>query len=253
MTNKHRQRILITGAARRLGAELARAAAMDGMETWLHCHHSLAEAEQLAAEIRQEGGVARVLQADLADPQACRELMAAACADGPLDALVNNASCFHYDTAADFDSAGLAAHIAVNLAAPAILTAELAGHLPDTGRACVINMLDAKLFGMNPDYFTYTISKAGLQAVGEMTARAFAPRLRVNGIAPGITLPSGNQNQAEFEQAHKRNLLGSGAKTAEIVAAMRLILASPSMTGHVIVLDGGAHLSPPDRDVAFLS
>jgi len=246
-------RILITGAARRLGAELALAAAEDGMQVILHCNQSRDAAEGLAEKITAAGGQAEILSADLADAAACEQLMEAAFAGGPLTGLINNASLFRYDRADDFTAAGLAAHIAVNLTAPAILTAQMARRLPETDRACVINMLDAKLFGMNPDYFTYTLSKAALQAMGQMTAQNFAPKLRVNAIAPGITLPSGGQTQEEFEEAHKHNLLGKGAKTAEIVAAMRLILTSPSMTGHVIVLDGGAHLSPPARDVAFLA
>jgi len=246
-------RILITGAARRLGAELALAAAEDGMQVILHCNQSRDAAEGLAEKITAAGGQAEILSADLADAAACEQLMEAAFAGGPLTGLINNASLFRYDRADDFTAAGLAAHIAVNLTAPAILTAQMARRLPETDRACVINMLDAKLIGMNPDYFTYTLSKAALQAMGQMTAQNFAPKLRVNAIAPGITLPSGGQTQEEFEEAHKHNLLGEGAKTAEIVAAMRLILTSPSMTGHVIVLDGGAHLSPPARDVAFLA
>jgi NAD(P)-dependent dehydrogenase (short-subunit alcohol dehydrogenase family) len=246
-------RILITGAARRLGAELALAAAEDGMQVILHCNQSRDAAEGLAEKITAAGGQAEILSADLADAAACEQLMEAAFAGGPLTGLINNASLFRYDRADDFTAAGLAAHIAVNLTAPAILTAQMARRLPESDRACVINMLDAKLFGMNPDYFTYTLSKAALQAMGQMTAQNFAPKLRVNAIAPGITLPSGGQTQEEFEEAHKHNLLGEGAKTAEIVAAMRLILTSPSMTGHVIVLDGGAHLSPPARDVAFLA
>jgi NAD(P)-dependent dehydrogenase (short-subunit alcohol dehydrogenase family) len=253
MNETHPGRILITGAARRLGAELALAAAEDGMQVILHCNQSRDAAEGLAEKITAAGGQAEILSADLADAAACEQLMEAAFAGGPLTGLINNASLFRYDRADDFTAAGLAAHIAVNLTAPAILTAQMARRLPETARACVINMLDAKLFGMNPDYFTYTLSKAALQAMGQMTAQNFAPKLRVNAIAPGITLPSGGQTQEEFEEAHKHNLLGEGAKTAEIVAAMRLILTSPSMTGHVIVLDGGAHLSPPARDVAFLA
>ena len=245
-------RILITGAARRLGAELALAAAADGMQVILHCNRSREAAEGLAQKITTAGGQAEILTADLADAAACEQLMEAAFAGGPLTGLINNASLFQYDRAEDFSAAGLAAHMAVNLTAPAILTTQMARRLPDSARGCIINMLDAKLFGMNPDYFTYTLSKAALQVMGQMTAQNFAPKLRVNAIAPGITLPSGGQTQAEFEQAHKHNLLGAGAETAEIVAAMRLILNSPSMTGHVIVLDGGAHLSPPARDVAFL-
>ena len=256
MVNSNQQKtngkILITGGAKRVGAALVRAAAEDGWQVLIHCHQNREDAELLAETLGKQFLTPQILQADLADADACKALMQEACADGPLDALVNNASRFSYDTADSFDAADLAAHMAVNLAAPAILTSEMAKALGKTHKGVVINMLDAKLFGMNPDYFTYTLSKAALHTMSQMSAQYFAPNLRINGIAPGITLPSGGQNEVEFQQAHKRNPLGQGADISEIVAAMRLILHAPSMTGHHIVLDGGAHLQPAPRDVAFL-
>lgn len=256
MTNSDQQtkirKILITGGAKRVGAALVRAAAEDGWQVLIHCNRNVTEAEQLADLLGTSHLKPRILQADLSDGEACKQLIQAACTDGPLDALVNNASLFQYDTADAFKTEDLARHMAVNVAAPALLTAEMARLLGTTHKGVVINMLDAKLFGMNPDYFTYTLSKAALSTMSQMSAQYFAPNLRVNGIAPGITLPSGGQSEAEFLQAHKRNPLGQGADVAEIVAAMRLILNAPSMTGHHIVLDGGAHLQPAPRDVAFL-
>lgn len=246
------RKILITGGAKRVGAALVRAAAEDGWQVLLHCNQNLAEAERLADSLGERYLKPRILQADLSDAEACKRLMQAACQDSPLEALVNNASLFRYDSAEAFDTEDLAAHMAVNVAAPAILTAEMAKALGASHKGVVINMLDAKLFGMNPDYFTYTLSKAALSTMSQMSAQYFAPNLRINGIAPGITLPSGGQSEAEFQQAHKRNPLGQGADVAEIVAAMRLILDAASMTGHHIVLDGGAHLQPAPRDVAFL-
>ena len=246
------RKILITGGAKRVGAGLTRAAAADGWEVLIHCHQNRQAADALAAELQQDGATASVLQADLADEAACRQLMQSAFETGPLDALINNASLFRYDDTAAFKSEDIAAHMAVNLAAPARLTADMVAALKGRHHGVVINMLDAKLFGLNPDYFTYTLSKAALKTMTEMMAQAFAPHLRINAIAPGITLPSGGQSQAEFEEAHKRNPLGKGAEIAEIVAAMRLLLNATSMTGHHIVLDGGAHLCPEARDVAFL-
>ena len=128
----------------------------------------------------------------------------------------------------------------------------MAERLPQGVSGCVINMLDAKLFGMNPDYYSYTLSKSALHTLTIMAAQAYAPRLRVNAIAPGILLPSGGQSEAEFQASHKRNLLGQGAEIPEVVAAMRLLLSAKSITVEVIVLDGGAHLHPRARDVAFL-
>lgn len=245
-------KMLVTGGAKRVGAALVRAAAEDGWNVFIHCHNNLDEAETLADELGKNHLRPAILQADLADAEACKSLMAAACADGPLDALINNASQFTYDQVDAFKTEDLASHMAVNVAAPAILIAEMATALGSAHKGVVINMLDAKLFGMNPDYFTYTLSKAALHTMSQMSAQYFAPNLRVNNIAPGITLPSGGQTEAEFLLAHKRNPLGQGADIAEIVAAMRLIVSAPSMTGHTIVLDGGAHLQPAPRDVAFL-
>ena len=157
-----------------------------------------------------------------------------------------------YDEITEFSAQTLQSHMAVNVAAPAILTAEFAKNISHENQGCVINMLDSKLFGLNPDYFTYTLSKAALQNFGILAAQAYAPKLRVNSIAPGITLPSGSQTQEEFEKSHQRNLLGKGADTKDIVAAARLILSTNSMTGETIILDGGAHLQPLPRDVAFM-
>ena len=245
-------KILITGAAKRVGAALAHAAAEDGWQVIIHYHSHQADAEALADEIGKAYLRPQILQADLADADACKQLMSDACAQRPITALINNASLFSYDEADAFQPDQLAAHMAVNVTAPAILIAEMHKALGDAGKGVIINMLDAKLFGMNPDYFTYTLSKAALQTMGQMSAQYFAPKLRINGIAPGITLPSGGQTEVEFLAAHKRNPLAQGADISEIVAAMRMILGAPSMTGHNIVLDGGAHLHPAPRDVAFI-
>lgn len=250
------KKILITGAAKRLGRHLAEACLADGWHVVLHCHRSVTEAEELVTDWQRKAGKdavsAEIVTADLADADACEALIKDATKTGPLHALINSASQFAYDDPHDFSASQAHNHLAVNLIAPALLMRDFVAQLPKNVTGSVINMLDSKLFGLNPDYYSYTLSKAGLQSLGMMAAQAYAPQCRVNAIAPGITLPSGGQNETEFQQAHRRNLLEQGATVPEIVAAMRLLLTSSSMTGHTIVLDGGAHLNPPMRDVAFL-
>ena len=249
-------KILVTGAARRIGAALVAALASDGWEVVLHYNSRQQEAEALCATLTDKGCKVTAISADLSLADAPDALMAAASHSGPVTAVINNASLFSYDCADSVSPELIARHMAVNLSAPALLTKALYQQLPETMpegmTGCVINMLDAKLFGINPDYFSYTLSKAAAHSLTQISAQAYAPRLRVNAIAPGIVLPSGGQSQAEFEKSHKRNLLGQGATIPEIVAAMRLLLSASSMTGEVVILDGGAHLRPPARDVAFL-
>jgi NAD(P)-dependent dehydrogenase (short-subunit alcohol dehydrogenase family) len=236
---------IVTGGAKRIGAALVRALAADGWHVLIHCHQSVSEAEALAAEL----GNAAVVQADLADADAAERIIAATEGLPPPRLLVNNASRFVHDDIADFTPEGWAAHLEVNLRAPALLSRVFAGR---AGEGLIVNLLDAKLAALNPDFFSYTVSKIGLAGVTELCARAFAPAIRVNAIAPSVTLVSGPQSRANFEQVHGLNALGRGVDVAEIVGALRFIIASPSMTGVTILLDGGQRFLSLPRDVQFL-
>jgi NAD(P)-dependent dehydrogenase (short-subunit alcohol dehydrogenase family) len=147
---------------------------------------------------------------------------------------------------ADFDL-----HMAVNLRAPLLLSQALARQLPAGETGVIVNMLDQKLFNLNPDFLTYTLSKVGLQGLTTLLAQSFAPRLRVAGIAPGLTLRSGSQTDARFAQQHTENPLGIGVTPADLVRALRFIVATPTFTGDVLVVDSGEHLSGRPRDIAF--
>lgn len=244
---------LVTGAAKRIGAAMARALAADGWRVVIHCHRSADQAEALQAEIEGEGGIARVVRADLAEADAAERLIAqAASPEAPLGLLVNNASRFDYDTHLDFDVEGWTRHLDVNLRAPALLTRAFATALPADANGLVVNMLDVKLFSLNPDFFTYTISKYGLLGLTELSARALAPRIRVNGIAPAVTMVSGPQSRENFDKAHTHNPLKRGVQVEEIVAALRFIVATPTLHGQVITLDAGQRLMGMPRDVAFM-
>ena len=236
---------IVTGGARRIGAELVRALAADGWHVLIHYRHSRAEAEALAAEV----GDAAIVEADLADPAAADAIIAAAEALPPLRLLVNNASLFTHDDIADFTPESWAAHLDVNLRAPALLSRAFAAR---AGHGLIVNMLDAKLASLNPDFFSYTISKIGLGGLTELCARAFAPHIRVCGIAPAVTMVSGPQSRANFDKVRAMNALGRGIDVAEIVGALRFIVATPTLTGHTILLDGGQHFLSLPRDVQFL-
>jgi NAD(P)-dependent dehydrogenase (short-subunit alcohol dehydrogenase family) len=236
---------IVTGGAKRIGAEIVRALAADGWHVVIHYHDSQAEAEALAAEV----GNAATICADLTDPDAADIILAAAAGLPPLRLLVNNASVFAHDDIGDFTAESWAAHLDVNLRAPAFLSRAFAAF---AGRGLIVNMLDAKLASLNPDFFSYTISKIGLGGLTELCARAFAPDIRVCGIAPSVTMVSGPQSRANFDKVRNMNALARGVDVAEIVGALRFILATPSVTGHTILLDGGQRFLSLPRDVQFL-
>jgi NAD(P)-dependent dehydrogenase (short-subunit alcohol dehydrogenase family) len=236
---------IVTGGARRIGAQLSRALAADGWHVLVHHNRSADEAQALAAEI---GG--STVQADLADVNAAARIMAALDSLPPPRLLVNNASRFVLDTLRDFDGAGWDTHLDVNLRAPALLIQAFAARAE---HGLVVNLLDAKLAAPNPDFFSYTISKMGLAGLTELAARALAPAIRVCAIAPSVTLVSGPQSRANFAEVHALNALGRGVDVAEIVAALRFLIATPTITGQTIVLDGGQRFLSLARDVQFLS
>jgi NAD(P)-dependent dehydrogenase (short-subunit alcohol dehydrogenase family) len=243
--------VLITGAARRIGASMARALAADGWLVIAHYHRSSADAEALAAEIGAGGGRCVSVQADLADRDAVAALIPLCVARwGAPDALINNASSFAYDTIETVTQASWDAHMAPNLAAPVFLAQSFACALGEKP-GCIINMLDHKLAALNPDFFSYTVAKAGLQAATRMMALAYGGRIRVCGIAPGITLISGKQTPAGFARAWSAAPLRRSSTPEELAEAARFILATGSLNGQVLVLDGGDSLLRRRRDIAF--
>lgn len=250
MTAQPTRTAIITGGAKRIGGAITRALAADGWYVLIHCNQSRAEAEALATEL----GNASVVAADLADPSAADIIMAACAGLPPARLLVNSASRFVYDRIEDFSPADFDIHMAVNLRAPALLSRAFAAGLPDTldDPALVVNLLDAKLASLNPDYFTYTLSKIGFEGLTELTARSYAPRLRCVGIAPAVTLVSGPQTRENFEAVHGLNPLGRGVTVDDIVTALRFIIATPTFNAQTIVLDGGQRLLGLPRDVAHM-
>ncbi|WP_431849025.1 SDR family oxidoreductase [Allosphingosinicella sp.] len=238
----------MTGGAKRIGAAIARALSADGWHVLIHCNRSRAEAEALAAEL----GRAAVAVADLAEPSAAEIIFRSLDGFPPARLLVNNASQFVFDSAEQFTVAEWDLHQAVNLRAPALLTQAFAASAGEGG-GLVVNLLDAKLAHPNPDFFTYTVSKMGLAGLTELSARAYSARgIRVCGIAPSVTLVSGPQSRDNFNEVHRLNALGRGVEVDEIVAALRFLVATPTITGQVITLDAGQRFLGLARDVQFL-
>jgi NAD(P)-dependent dehydrogenase (short-subunit alcohol dehydrogenase family) len=234
---------LVTGAAKRLGAAMARALAAAGFDVTLHCHASTEAAEALAGELRAMGRRAHVLVADLArEAEVAPMIGAAVAALGPLGVLVNNASTFERDEWDDATRESWDWHMEPNLRAPFVLTQRFAQQLPEGAEGVVVNLLDQRVLSLTPHFVTYTLSKAGLWALTQQLALALAPRVRVVGIGPGPALPSPRQTEAQFARQCASVPLRRGTSPEEIGRALRAVLALPSLTGQVLCLDGGQHL-----------
>lgn len=245
---------LVTGAGRRIGRAIALGMAEAGWDVAVHYRHSLAEAQQVVAGIAALGRRAIALPCDLADEEAVRALLPRVAAVlGPVTCVVNNASLFDYDNAAGFTLARLQAHMASNVAAPVLLAQALHAATPDGAQGVVINLLDQKLYNLNPDFLSYTLSKAALQTATTMLAQELAPRLRVVGIAPGITMVSGEQSEDGFAEAHTQTPLGRSSTPDDIVQAVLYAAGARALTGTTLLVDGGQHLVALPRDVMFLA
>lgn len=240
-------RVLVTGGARRIGAAIVRRLAAAGHQVAVHHHDSHDEAEALAAEL----GVALVT-ADLADAAATRGLVQAAARTlgGPVEGLVNNASLFGWDAVPVADYAELDRHMHVNLGAPLVLASAVAAQT-GLGEGAVVNLLDQKLDNPNPDFLTYTLSKAGLAEATRLLAMALAPRVRVNAVSPGLTMPSLDQSEGEFAQVSTANLLERQVDAADIARTVEYLLTTRSITGQNVFVDCGQRFVRREGDVMF--
>ena len=234
---------LITGAGRRIGRALAEDLGRAGWSVAVHYHHSVEEAEEVIAAVTKNGGKAAAVQADLGDAASVSALVPAAVkALGPLGCLINNASIFERDDITTATLESWDSHIAINLRAPFFLAQAFAAQVKDADRGAMINLIDERVWHLTPHFASYTVSKTGLWTLTQTLAMALAPRIRVNAIGPGPTLPSPYQTQDQFNAQCARMPLGHGTNPAEICTAVRFILGAPAMTGQMIALDGGQHL-----------
>ncbi len=242
---------LVTGAARRLGREIALELARGGHDIALHFRSGPDEAQATVEELRAIGVEAAAFQADLADEGACRALVPAVLARlGRLDAVVNSAALFEFDDAASFGYAMLERHLRANTGPAVLLAQALAQHLAQRpgARGAVVNLLDQKLWNPNPDYFSYTLSKAALECATQLLARALAPAVRVVGVAPGLTLTSTTMSPERFEELHRLSPLGRSSTPADVAAGVRFLIQNGSITGTTLLVDGGQHMMALARD-----
>lgn len=241
---------LITGGARRLGAAMAIHLARR-FDLAVHYRSSGGEAAELAESLDSEGGRVELFQADLADPAQSAGLIPQVVRKiGRIDLVVCSASLFDYDTPSDFSPEAMQRSLAVNLVAPMVLGRELAK--AGSQEATLVHMLDSKVFSPNPDFFSYSLAKMALKSAIDMQAMHFRGRVRVCGIAPSVTLISGDQTQGNFEKSWRHTLTGAGPTPQDIANAVEFIWNTRSLNGSVLTLDGGQHLMGLQRDVAFV-
>ncbi|MBN9366677.1 MAG: SDR family oxidoreductase [Comamonadaceae bacterium] len=252
--------VLVTGAARRLGRTIALALATAGWQVAVHYRGSSHDALETVAACASLSGASGHFDADFADEAAVRALLPRVVAHfGAVDAVVNSAALFEHDDAASFSYGLLERHLRSNAGAPVLLAQALHQHLAERAQAgeadahgAVVNLLDQKLWNQNPDFLSYTLSKAALEAAGTMLALALAPRVRVVGVAPGLTLTSHLLTPERFAQLHTLSPLGRSSSPEDVAGAVRFALENRSLTGTTLLVDGGQHLQRFARDFSMM-
>ena len=249
-----RRTVLVTGAARRLGREIALTLAAAGWQVAVHYRGSAEDAMETAAECRRLSGASATFDADLQSEDAVRALLPRVVAHfGQVDAVVNNASLFEHDNAESFGFKALEQHLRTNTGAPILLAQALHTHLTARGgQGAVVNLLDQKLWNQNPDFLSYTLSKAALEAANTVLALALAPAVRVVGVAPGLTLTSHMLDEAQFAALHRLSPLGRSSTPQDVASAVRFALENQSLTGTTLLVDGGQHLMRFERDFSLM-
>ena len=245
---------LITGGAKRIGLAISENLSANGWAIAIHCNASAAAGNELAERIRDKGGKAHVIVADLGDHQAVQEIMPEAVkALGPIDLLVNNASIFEADEIASTSEAVWDMHMAVNLKAPSFLTQTFVNQLPDGVAGNVVNIIDQRVLKITPEFYSYQLTKSALWVATRTLAQALAPKIRVNAISPGPTIQNARQSPEDFQAQLDGILLKKGAELEEFGNTIRYLVETPSITGQMICLDGGQHLAWETPDVAGIT
>jgi NAD(P)-dependent dehydrogenase (short-subunit alcohol dehydrogenase family) len=244
--------MLVTGGAKRLGAAIVRRLAADGHAVVVHQGHSPDEAVALVGEIVAGGGRAVTVAGDLSDLGTIGDLFttARAAIGGPIHGLVNCASRFEFDRPPSVDPVLFAELGAINCGAPVLLASALASQ-DDVSDGAVVNLLDQKVANLNPDFFSYTCGKIALEGATRMLAQALGPRIRVNAVSPGLTLPSGDQSDEEFAAVASDNLLRRPVGAEAVADAVAWLLTAKGVTGQNIFVDCGQRFLARDGDVMF--
>jgi NAD(P)-dependent dehydrogenase (short-subunit alcohol dehydrogenase family) len=243
--------VLVTGAAKRLGREIALKLAASGWRVAVHYRDSLEDATKTVADCARLTKGSAAFRSNLANETAVR-----------LDAVVNSASTFEHDTASNFSFAAMDKHMRSNAGAAILLSQALHQHLAHRQQAlgakaaplsgAVVNLLDQKLWNQNPDFMSYTLSKAALEAATTMLALALSPSVRVVGVAPGLTLTSHLLSEDKFAKLHKLSPLGRSSTPQDVAATVLFALQNQSITGTTLLVDGGQHLMRFDRDFSLM-
>ena len=252
--------VLVTGSARRLGRDMALALARAGWRVAVHYRDSHDDAMQTVAECANLSGDSAAFDADFFDEESVRSLVPRVVERfGRLDAVVNNASLFEHDDAQSFSYTALEAHLRSNTGAPILLSQALHAHIEarvtagdEAAQGAVVNILDQKLWNQNPDFLSYTLSKAALEAANTTLALALAPVLRVVGVAPGLTLDTPALDADKFAALHRMSPLGRSSTAADVAGAVRFALENQSITGTTLLVDGGQHLMKFERDFSLM-
>ena len=225
-----------------------------GWKVAVHFHNSVVEAETTSGQCANLSGMSFPYRCNLADEAAVRTLLPKVIAQfGRIDAIVNSASLFEYDNVETFKFLTLEKHILTNAGAAILLSQALYQQVKLQGSTgVVVNLLDQKLWNLNPDFFSYTLSKASLEAANTMLALALAPHVRVVGVAPGLTLPSHTLKGDRFEQLHAMAPLGHSSTPQDIAHTVKFALENSSITGTTLIVDGGQHLVRTTRDFSMM-
>jgi NAD(P)-dependent dehydrogenase (short-subunit alcohol dehydrogenase family) len=246
-----RRAALVTGGARRIGRAIVGALAKEGYAVAIHCHKSLTAAQRLAKQISAGGGRAQVLVADLSVVTQTEQLVPAAVAAlGPLSLLVNNASIFEDDGVEELEAVRFDRHIAVNLRAPLLLARDIARQAPDGASASIVNIIDQRVLKPDPRCFSYALTKAALWDATRIMAQAFAPKLRVNAVAPGPTVPNTRDGAAGVAREAAATLLGRRVSPHAIAEAVMFLSRASHTTGQILAVDSGQHLGWLTPDIA---
>lgn len=241
--------VLITGSARRIGAAIAQDLAEHGANIIVHHHSSFEDADTLLKTLNLQNIKAVQISADLSDPKQCEALFEQSRQElGAIDLLINNASIFEDDSALDFEPEKFDKHFELHVKAPSMLSAQMAKQ-SEISDGLIVNMIDQRVWRANPNFYSYSLSKAALWMATKTMAQSFAPRIRVNAIGPGPTLPNDRQNASDFKKQTSKVLLKRGPMLTEFGSTIRYMWEAKSMTGQMIALDGGQHLAWETPDI----
>jgi len=242
-------KIIITGGATRIGAAIANKLSGPGVEIVIHYNKSKSNAEKLKKELSKNSTTVYLIKGDLSKEADLKKIIKFSKKKLKyFDCLINNASLFENDKLENFTTDSWGRHLRTNLRAPALLSKEFSKNIKGKNNN-IINIIDQRVFKLTPFFFSYTISKTGLYTMTKTSAISLAPRIRVNGIAPGPTLKNKRQNQKHFEKQYLATPLKKQVDVSEICNAVDFFIKNKSITGQVLAVDSGQNLNWQTPDI----